>query len=377
MPASALYTGASMYPNDIRPLTSLRIGAAVWVLVYHFRDHLGLDLDRLGLVAKGYLGVDLFFILSGFILSHVYLSRVEEKRFNYGSFLWARLSRIYPVHLVTLAATIAIWLVAMKMGARFDPIAFDPKVLPQHVLLVHAWGTTPSVQWNFPSWSISAEWFAYLIFPVAALLVLALRRVAWLAVALSLGLFFLMFWGVESNGLPLSEVTRLGFIRIVPAFLFGASLYQLGRTVALPRLAALAGAALSVLWIAVGSSLHWSDAAIWPAFGLLIFSLAEASKTNPRGVLGSVALVYLGEVSYSVYMAHLPVDIAYFHALDRLAPNLTGPAAWAAWAGVFAATLIASIATYHLVERPARNWMRAHDPFLKKPPPEPKHEPVI
>ena len=366
-----------MYPNDIRPLTSLRIAAALWVLVYHFRDHLGLDVDRLGFVAKGYLGVDLFFILSGFILSHVYLGRVAKKRFNYGSFLWARLSRIYPVHVVTLAATIGIWLVAMKMGARFDPVAFDPKVLPQHLLMIHAWGTTPSVQWNFPSWSISAEWFAYLIFPIAAVLVLALRRLAWLAVALSLGLFFVMFWSVESSCLPLSEVTRLGFIRIVPAFLFGASLYQLGRTVALPRFASLIGAGLATLWIAVGSSLHWSDAAIWPAFGLLIFSLAEASKTNARGLLGAAALVYLGEVSYSVYMTHLPVDIAYFHALDRIAPNLTGVAAWVAWIGVFAATLLASIATYHLVERPARNWMRAHDPFLRKPPAEPKHEPVI
>lgn len=83
-----------MYPSDIRPLTSLRIVAAIWVLIYHFRDHLGLDVDRLGLVAKGYLGVDLFFILSGFILSHVYLSRWEARTFHYGSFLWARLSRI-------------------------------------------------------------------------------------------------------------------------------------------------------------------------------------------------------------------------------------------------------------------------------------------
>ena len=55
-----------MYPNDIRPLTSLRIVAALWVLAYHFRDHLGLDADRLGLVAKGHLGVDLFFVLSGY-----------------------------------------------------------------------------------------------------------------------------------------------------------------------------------------------------------------------------------------------------------------------------------------------------------------------
>ena len=352
-----------MYPNDIRPLTSLRIVAAMWVLAYHFRDHLGLDVDRLGLIAKGYLGVDLFFILSGFILSHVYLSRWEAGTFSYGSFLWARLSRIYPVHLVTLAATIGIWLVAMKMGATFDPVAFDPKVLPQHLLLIHAWGATPSVQWNFPSWSISAEWFAYLAFPAAAVLVLAFKRAAWAAVLLALGVFALTFQAVESHGLPLSEVTRLGFIRIIPAFLLGAALYQLGRTVSLPRWLALGGAAAAVIWIIFAASMSLSDAAIWPAFGLLIFSLAEASKTSARGIMSAAWLVYLGEVSYAVYMTHLPVDIAYFHALDRIAPGLTGPAAWVAWAGVFFATLLAAMATYHLVERPARNWMRAHDPF--------------
>jgi peptidoglycan/LPS O-acetylase OafA/YrhL len=366
-----------MYPNDIRPLTSLRIVTAIWVLAYHFRDHLGVDIDRLGLVAKGYLGVDLFFILSGFILSHVYLGRFEARRFNYGSFLWARLSRIYPVHLVTLAATVGIWLVGVKVGAGFDPVAFDPAVLPQHLLLIHAWGTTPTVQWNFPSWSISAEWFAYLAFPVAAVLVLAFKRVAWAAVVSALGVFALMFWAVESHGLPLSEVTRLGFIRIIPAFLLGAALHQLGRSVSLPRVLALGGAAAATGWIVVASTLRLSDAAIWPAFGLLIFSLAETSKTSARGILSAGWLVYLGEVSYSVYMTHLPVDIAYFHTLDRLAPGIAGAAVWVAWVGVFAATLIVSMATYHLVERPARNWMRNHDPFLRKPAPEPDHEPVI
>ena len=366
-----------MYPSDIRPLTSLRIVAAIWVLIYHFRDHLGLDVDRLGLVAKGYLGVDLFFILSGFILSHVYLSRWEARTFHYGSFLWARLSRIYPVHLVTLAATIGIWLVGLKMGASFDPVAFDPAVLPQHLLLIHAWGTTPSVQWNFPSWSISAEWFAYLAFPAAAVLVLAFRRLAWAAVVLAFGVFALVLWAVEGHGLPLSEVTRLGFIRIIPAFLLGAALYQLGKTVPLPRPLALGGVAAAVGWIIAASTLRLSDAAIWPAFGLLIFSLAEASKTSSRGIMSAAWLVYLGEVSYSVYMTHLPVDIAYFHALDRLAPRIAGAAAWIAWVGVFLATLVVSMATYHLVERPARNWMRKHDPFTRRPASEPDHEPVI
>jgi peptidoglycan/LPS O-acetylase OafA/YrhL len=366
-----------MYPTDIRPLTSLRIVAAIWVLAYHFRNHLGLDLGRFGLVAKGYLGVDLFFILSGFILSHVYLSRWESRSFNYGSFLWARLSRIYPVHLVTLAATVGIWLLAMKIGAHFEPIAFDPAVLPQHLLLIHAWGTTPTVQWNFPSWSISAEWFAYLGFPATALIVLALKRLTGAAAALALVLFTLMVWAVESHGLPLSEVTRLGFIRIVPAFLFGAALYQLGRTWTVPPAMAYVAAGAALVWVIAATTLRLSDLAIWPAFGLLIVTLAEVSKTNPQTALGAGILVYLGEVSYSVYMSHLPVDIAYFHGLSKIAPNLSGPALWVAWVGVFGATLLVSMAIYHLVERPARNWMRTHDPFLRRPPAEPPHEPVI
>lgn len=365
------------YPADIRPLTSLRIIAAVWVLLYHFRDHLGLDLDRFGLIAKGYLGVDLFFVLSGFILSHVYLARWEAKAFNYGSFLWARLSRIYPVHLVTLAATIAIWLAAMKTGAAFDPVAFDPAVLPQHLLMIHAWGTTPTVQWNFPSWSISAEWFAYLAFPLAASAVLAFRTRPWLAVAAALLVFGLVFWLGGAIGREWSELTRLGALRIVPAFLLGAALYRLGVTLALPVAAAWVGLAVSLLWVAVCASLGVSDVFIWPAFGLLILSLAEISKRQPRGLLGAAGLVYLGEVSYSVYMTHLPVDIVWFQLAGRVAPNPQGLTAWAIWGGVFVAILIASILTYHLVERPARNWMRRHDPFLRRPPPEPPHEPVI
>src|SRR5215468_10370217 len=92
------------YPGHIKPLTSLRFIAAIWVLLYHFRDHLGLDLGRIGLVANGYLGVDLFFTLSGFILAHVYLGEVESGRFAYGRFLRNRIARIYPMHVAALVA---------------------------------------------------------------------------------------------------------------------------------------------------------------------------------------------------------------------------------------------------------------------------------
>lgn len=367
-----------MYPSDIRPLTSLRICAALWVLVYHFRLHLDLGLERLGLVAKGYLGVDLFFILSGFILSHVYLRLVETGSFNYRSFLWARLARVYPVHLVTLIATLMIWGVALVLGARFDPMAFDPWALPQQLLLIHAWGTTPTVQWNFPSWSISAEWFAYLSFPVAAVASLALGRRPGRFVAACLVLFVVLFLLTQSRGVLFTDMTaRIGALRIVPAFLMGAALHRLGSELDLSPVVARLGVFASVIWVVATASLRTSDLLIWPGLAALIFFLAETAKVGRTGLMASGLLVYLGEISYAVYMTHLPIDIAYFHILSRIAPGLHGVWAWVAWIGVFGLCLVASMAVYHGVERPARAWLRARDPFVRRPAAEPGAEPVI
>src|SRR5262250_2089877 len=113
------------YPQHIKPLTSLRFIAAFWVLLYHFKDHLGLDLGRWGLVADGYLGVDLFFTLSGFILAHVYLTSLEGGRFGYAGFLKNRIARVYPMHLAALAAMIVLFVGATAMGAGVgSPDAF-------------------------------------------------------------------------------------------------------------------------------------------------------------------------------------------------------------------------------------------------------------
>ncbi len=100
---------ALAYPQDLKPLTSLRFIAAFWVLLYHFKDHLGLGLGQFGLVADGYLGVDLFFTLSGFILAHVYLIQFEGGRFGYGGFLKNRIARVYPMHLAALGAMIVLF----------------------------------------------------------------------------------------------------------------------------------------------------------------------------------------------------------------------------------------------------------------------------
>lgn len=367
-----------MYPTDIRALTSLRFVAAIWVLVYHFRHHLGLALDRFGLVAKGYLGVDLFFILSGFILAHVYLSLWRERRFNYGSFLWARLARIYPVHLATLAGMIGLWLLAQKAGISFEAIAFDPKALPQHVMLIQAWGTTPTDQWNFPSWSISAEWFAYLCFPAAAIFAVVTERRPGLGLAVAVSLFAAMFAVASLFGVLFTDMTsHIGALRIIPSFLTGVALCQLGSRVSLSRNLGWIGAGGALAWIILAASLGASDIVIWPALGLLIFSLAETSKHGQDNPIGARWLVYLGEASFALYMTHLPVDIVYFHGLDLVLPRAAIATPWLAWSGVFAVCIPAAILVHEAIEKPARRWLRQRDPFLPKPPAEPRHEPVL
>jgi hypothetical protein len=105
---------------NIRPLTSLRFFAALWVVLYHYWPKLDVRPSPRCWLSKGYLGVELFFVLSGFILCHVYLTALGEERFRYGSFLWNRLARVYPLHLATLLGMIALGVVAGLAGISID-----------------------------------------------------------------------------------------------------------------------------------------------------------------------------------------------------------------------------------------------------------------
>src|ERR1700688_4009579 len=173
------------YPADIRPLTSLRFFMALTIVVCHFCGLLPFTISISQLPAKGYLGVDFFFILSGFILSHVYLDGLSLGTVHPYDFYIKRLARIYPVHLFTLLLTVFLAAAFLQLSRYMYPTIVTPgffsDVCPPgrflaNLLLVHAWGWERNTLYslNKPSWSISAEWFAYLLFPM---LVTCLRRV--------------------------------------------------------------------------------------------------------------------------------------------------------------------------------------------------------
>ena len=343
-------------PVDLRPLTALRFMAALWVVLYTFWPNL--DVSFLpNLAAKGYLGVELFFVLSGFILSHVYLHAFAEKRFSYRGFLWARIARVYPLHVFTLLGVMALGLTAVAVGLSIDASVLSWKSLPAHLLMVHAWGFASEAGWNHPSWSISAEWFAYLAFPLFALAAWPLRKRPWIAAA-GAAVFLMGLYAAFERlaGFPLTEATfRWGALRIVPCFAYGCALYLVYRRAPLPRAGALALLA-AVVMIASASVLAW-DAVTVLAAGLLILALASIPHSR-AGWLGSRPAVYLGEISYSVYMVCAPWQI--------LAVNLAARATGAedkrlhvlVWLGIILGLIVAAAATYHLIERPARKALR-------------------
>lgn len=159
--------------TEILPLTGVRAFAAWWVVLFHIAYALPSAFTGLYWFARlGFLGVDLFFVLSGFVISYNYWTRFSVPSLaTYRSFLWLRLARLYPVHLFTLIAS-ALLLGGVTLSGFVGAKSFStwtPGNFLANALLVHSWRPLYIDSWNNASWSVSCEWFAYLVFPLLVL----------------------------------------------------------------------------------------------------------------------------------------------------------------------------------------------------------------
>jgi len=345
-------------PPDIKSLTSLRFFAATWVVLYHYWPKLAVS-HTPAIVAAGHLGVELFFILSGFILCHVYLPSFEAGQFRYGDFLWARLARIYPMHLATLIGVGLMAGLALAVGLKVDPNVLSLPALPANLLLLQGWGLAPVAGWNHPSWSISAEWFAYVSFPAFALLTVGVRR--WPLAAVGAGVAFfaatsLTFQRITGFALDTATITG-GALRIVPCFALGCALYLAWRSRVADRRKALAGAAFFGAAVVATAQFGAPDLLVIFACAGLLISLAQASKAG-SGLLAQRFFVYLGEISYCIYMVSIPWSLLITNVSARVMHLADKQLPWPLWI-IFTLSLIpAAAAAHHLIERPARNRMK-------------------
>jgi peptidoglycan/LPS O-acetylase OafA/YrhL len=349
-------------PRYVPALTGIRALAALLVLGMHTEQNVPSGLESfLPFFARGYLGVDFFFVLSGFIITHVYLASVASAKLRaVQTFLWHRFIRLYPVHVTVLAGLAAVVSLASAAGFGFNnPQEWQWGDLIWQLTLLQAWGVTTSPRWNVPSWSISAEWFAYLLFPMLAPALMWVRDraiallVAVAALAATALLFTMADWTLNTwVGAP-------ALTRVFGEFLCGAALC---RAVDLtPEYARPIGdfpAAGAFLAFLLGASAGVGDFALVAFLALTIFG-AAMSKWFVARVLGSRPFVWLGEISYSVYMVHFPVLIIVRRVWEQL-----GFAHWPATgkmsAFIVTVALVLALAAmvFYVVERPTRTRLR-------------------
>jgi len=337
-------------------LTGIRAVAAVFVVFFHFGDSLVTLFPWMGFLRPFYksgdMGVDLFFLLSGFILSLNYLDKLRAfSKHNYFQFLGARLARIYPVHLFTLLLLTLFVLSARHFDVKTNLSHYSGFAWVTNVFLVQVWpGFNRGLTWNFPSWSISAEWFAYLLFPFFAIGISRSKRpFLWGSLALCLYAVPSLF-GLEQNSV------RWALLRVSSEFLAGCFLFRIYRSgIACPVRPWLSGlACISIC--ATGSYFDFSRAFSLPFFALLIWGLA----TYPGGFLSGRVAVYWGKVSYSLYMTHGLCEIFLNRALPVTQYQSASAFIRADIVMAYSLLIILSaVLTYHWVEEPARKWLNS------------------
>jgi peptidoglycan/LPS O-acetylase OafA/YrhL len=292
--------------SSTRHLDGLRIIAAGAVVVLHYSDYFK-DLPAGHFMVEHTwhfnLFVDLFFVVSGFVIARQYLGRVEDAA-SIRRFLWRRLARIYPLHLATLAFYVAL-AGALHFGvARTDnPARYPLSDLPSQLLLLHAFAGE-RLTFNFPSWSLSAEMFCYLLFLIVAMI--AQRRREAIVALVVLAALANSLWAAAAGTTPWGDwINQGGAFRALPAFSLGVACYLFrDRIAGWPVIPGALVASLAA-FIGLGFLLP-TMTALLAIYAIAVLAI-QADCTGRKTLLSSCGFDRWSPLTYSCYMLHIPV----------------------------------------------------------------------
>jgi peptidoglycan/LPS O-acetylase OafA/YrhL len=327
------------------------------------------------LYTKGWLAVDLFFCISGFVFYWLYSGKISEHAFPTGKFVLLRFSRLYPLHLATLLLVASAQFLMLKVdGSYFVTEYNDTKHFMLNLLFASSWGFEDGYSFNAPAWSISVEIVLYAAFFIICRL-LGVRAI--LLVSITAASFLL----VQAFDFPIA--------RGLSSFFLGGCIYLIYQSVImLPRADVIIGRIVGVgalVWLITlafiflkidldqaafnampalerfGGILHWSMQRAenaWPImvlFPMTVLSLALIETR--RGSLGK-RIAYLGDISYSSYMLHFPLQLAFAGTVSWL--SIDGSIYYSPWFMLlfFIVLLSISSASYKYLEMPAQNYLR-------------------
>jgi peptidoglycan/LPS O-acetylase OafA/YrhL len=352
----------------IPALTTLRFFAAFYVLVFHSLEGTTSIRAFASFISTGYVAVDFFFVLSGFVLTYKYCGRDGSLLSTPKQFWAARCARVYPIYAVSLVIGAPLYLRAVHAHGHANLVLLVGSAVAAFFLL-QSWVYRIAGAWNAPAWSLSVEAFLYFVFPFAVPSLL--RRVGkhrlfgaafalWLA-ALAIPMLYVLtnpdglaHVDSHSDGRYLLIINYLPLLH-VPAFLIGAlaGWWYLQSKSPVPRgLTAFAVLALGVAlcagdWLP-SPMLH--NGLLAPLFAVVICGTASADGIVAR-CLGHRTFVLLGDASYALYLLHYPILGYYRWVFGQHRSAI-------AMLPLFIFIQLISIMAFKLVEVPARQRLR-------------------
>ena len=359
-------------------LTTLRGIAALLVAVFHFEMAIArfVPAQATMFFEKCYLMVDLFFIMSGFIIFHVYKDNFANHigRGDLKKYLVARFARIYPLHFFSLLLLVVLVILFSPAGTYPNAIE-NPWAIPTGFLLLHSYYIHQIYTWNIPSWSISAEWAAYLLFPVLALFMSKKKRIAVFLIGLCIIAAYLsiMYFLPRKNYLypsipvphNLNTTYDYGFLRGIAGFALGMLVYRAYQLIALKKIFQkdfMGTATIFLLIVAMHLALNDAICVVLFALVVLCFSLNDGRLHT---LCNNRLAQYIGKISYSIYLMQIFLQEPFSKGLrlsgvvgfGRGRQNI-GFASGLMYCIIYLLLLLAiSSATYYTIEQPCRKFI--------------------
>jgi len=365
-------------PKRFYSLDVLRGVAALVVVLWHWQ-HFFLPLNKQGVVFSadnqpifgslsvfynyGDNAVQLFFCLSGFIFFWLYSKRIAERSISFKSFSILRLSRLYPLHFVTLIFVAAVQLIYSNMTNTYFVYPFnDAYHFLLNLFFVSSWGFQKGYSFNYPIWSVSVEILLYAIFFVFCRIFY--QNIIAMIFAIILGHFFM--YGLNryiASGIEcffLGAIVFIVYMQVVktgdvwktsiwlPLLALGTWLYTIeyvGSSNVITH--------GTLPWIFQKIESAWLDFVLFP---MTILSLALIE--TKRGTLGK-RLSFVGDISYSSYLLHFPLQLAVATVVTKLAVSQT--LYYSPWFMIvfFVVLILVSLASHHYFEVPMQRMLRA------------------
>lgn len=365
-------------PRGIPSLTGIRGIAALWVMLFHAQQDAG-TIFGLPLLPKvpdinfGCHGVDLFFMLSGFVLMLAHAQDfITFRKDSLIRFARLRFVRIYPLNTVVLlliAAFVSLqpayvaWARSGQGGSAFGgPAAFSGGAFVSTLFLANRWFLPDAGDWNQPVWSLSLELLGYMIFPILAFCALRIMR-KWQLIALG-SLLLIAAYAILNRFAFECEISQIAIVRMISCFVAGILIFRLWRlTEESGGRWAAAICAISALGILARglppfrSIVTSGDIQFNFFFATLLYGLAF-QRGIVNSVLGSKVAVFLGEISFPLYLVHVAplLWLRYWMIVNGAGYSTPLKAlALAAWAAgcIALATLL-----HYFVEKPFHAWGR-------------------